>query len=81
MIVDSYEGVPLDEEAKESIPSLVPDYIYGEEYQLVHIPTQSLVQFRELEDKIKTNCKVIEKCVKVLHFFIQMIIFSIKILV
>ena len=52
VIVDSYEGVPLDEEAKESIPSLVPDYIYGKEYQLVHIPTQSLVQFRELEDKI-----------------------------
>ena len=42
VIVDSNEEVKLEEETKENLTSLVPDHIYGKEYQLVHIPTQSL---------------------------------------
>ena len=52
MIVDSNGGVPLEEETKENLTSSVPDHIYGKEYQLVHIPTQSLAQFKEFENKI-----------------------------
>ena len=52
VIVDSNEGVSLEEETKETLTSSIPDHIYGKEYQLVHIPTQSLLQFKELENKI-----------------------------
>ena len=52
VIVDSNGGVPLEEETKENLTSSVPDHIYGKEYQLVHIPTQSLAQFKEFENKI-----------------------------
>ena len=52
VIVDSNGGVPLEEESKENLSSSVPDHIYGKEYQFVHIPTQSLVQFKEFENKI-----------------------------
>ena len=51
-IVDANLGVPLEEEKKENLSSSIPDHIYGKEYQLVHIPTQSLVQFKEFENKI-----------------------------
>ena len=52
VIDDSNEGVPLEEETKENLTSSVPDHIYEKEYQLVHIPTQSLVQFKKFENKI-----------------------------
>ena len=52
VIVDSNEGVLQEEETKENLTSSIPDHIYGKEYQLVHILTQSLVQFKELENKI-----------------------------
>ena len=52
VIVDSDKGVPLEEERKESLVTSVPDHIYGKEYKLVHIPTQSFVQFKEFEKKI-----------------------------
>ena len=42
VIVDSNEGVPLEEETKENTTPSIPDSIYGKEYQLIHIPTQSL---------------------------------------
>ena len=65
VIVDSNNGVSLEEEIKENLTSSIPDKIYGKEYQLVHIPTQSLIQFKEFEKRIKTNCKIIDTCVKV----------------
>ena len=68
VIVDSDKGVPLEEERKESLVTSVPDHIYGKEYKLVHIPTQSFVQFKEFEKKIKANCEAIETCIEVLHF-------------
>ena len=71
VIVDSSQGVPLEEERKENPITSVPDHIYGKEYKLVHIPTQSFVQFKEFENKIKANCEAIENCVEVLHFFIN----------
>ena len=52
VLVDSSQGVPLEEERKESLITSVPDHIYGKEYKLVHIPTQSFVQFKEFENKI-----------------------------
>ena len=77
VIVDSIQKVPLEEEIKENLIFSVPDQIYGKEYQFVYIPTQSFVQFKEFENKIKANCKVIETCVEVLHLFIQIIFFFI----
>ena len=65
VIVGSIEGMSLEEGAKENLISSIPDHIYGKEYQLVHIPTQSFVQFKEFENKIKTNCKIIEICLEV----------------
>ena len=52
MIIDSNQGLSLEEETKENLTSSIPDHIYDKEYQLVHIPTQSLVQFKEFENKI-----------------------------
>ena len=52
VLVDSSQGVPLEEERKESLITSVPDHIYGKKYKLVHIPTQSFVQFKEFENKI-----------------------------
>ena len=37
VIVDSNEGVPLEEETKENTTPSIPDSIYGKEYQLIHI--------------------------------------------
>ena len=37
MIVDSNEGVPLEEETKENITPSISDSIYGKEYTLIHI--------------------------------------------
>ena len=51
-IVDSKQGVSF-EEWTESLVESVPDYIYGKQYQLVQLPTQSLMQFKELENKIE----------------------------
>ena len=65
VIVDENGGVPFEEESKENLTSSIPDNIYGKEYQLVHIPTQSLVQFKKFENKIKINCQIIETCVEV----------------
>ena len=65
VIVDSNQGVQFVEETKENFTSSIPDHIYGKEYQFVHIPTQSLIQFKEFENKIKTNCKIIETCIEV----------------
>ena len=81
MIVDENEGVPFEEESKENLTSSIPDKIYGKEYQLVHIPTQSLVQFKKFENKIKINCQIIETCVEVCLNVYSMIIILIKILV
>ena len=52
VIVDSNQRVPLEEERKKNLATSVPDHIYGKEYWLVHIPTQSLVQFKEFENEI-----------------------------
>ena len=52
LIVDSNQGVKLEEERKECVTYSIPNHIYGKEYQLVHIPTQSFVQFKEFENKI-----------------------------
>ena len=52
VIIDSNGGVSLEEETKENLTSSVPDDIYEKEYHLVHIPTQSLIQFKEFENKI-----------------------------
>ena len=68
MLVVSSQGVQLEEERKENLTTSVPDHIYGKEYKRVHIPTQSFVQFKEIENKIKANCEAIETCVEVLHF-------------
>ena len=59
-IIDANEEVPLEKETKKNLTSSIPDHIYGKENQLVHIPTQSLIQFKQFEDKIKNNCKIIE---------------------
>ena len=68
VIVESNEGVPFEKEVKENLASSIPDHIYGKEHQLVHIPTQSLIQFKEFEKRIKTNCLIIENCVEVCLF-------------
>ena len=65
VIFNSQEGVPLEEEIKEDTTSSVSDSIYGKEYQLIHIPTQSLKSFKKFEEKIKNNCKITETCIEV----------------
>ena len=52
VLVVSSQGVQLEEERKENLTTSVPDHIYGKEYKRVHIPTQSFVQFKEIENKI-----------------------------
>ena len=37
VIVDSNEGVSLEEETKENITPSISDSIYGKEYTLIHI--------------------------------------------
>ena len=65
VIVNSHKGVPIEEEVKEKISSSLSNSIYDKNYQLIHIPTQSLKLFEDFENKIKNNYKIIETCIEV----------------
>ena len=42
------------EESKSSSVYLVPDKIYGKEFELCKIPTQTLKKIKELEKRVQT---------------------------
>ena len=65
VIVNSCKGVPLEEEAKENATPSISDHEYEKEYQLIHIPTQSLKSFKKFEKKIKNNFKITETYIEV----------------
>ena len=65
VLVNSRKGVPLEEEAKENTTSSISNRIYGKEFKLIHIPTQSFKLFKDFENKIKNNCKITEICIEV----------------
>ena len=47
--------IQLDEEFKYDSKLAVPNEIYGKEYKMIYIPSQSKVLFENMEEKLQKN--------------------------